>query len=254
MKKIKVFNEDALVFLERIPDESVQVVVTDPPYWTLDKWRNIGTTTRLGGHRDKDKQRDEMFYSTIDKEYLWNLFLELDRVLSLDGHAYIFCDDIVAPLLLNWIREAQGEHRFGQAHMLIWDKMSIGMGYHYRRRYECIIFAWREKREGVKAKSRKLADLGMADVLTEKRITNGYPTEKPVGLITKLVRQSARLGDTLLDPFAGSGVLAVATPDELAATVLLNDASSYSLDYMRSRFASEEGIEWPVSPEEQKAA
>jgi hypothetical protein len=144
------------------------------------------------------RHRDEMFFETIDQEYLWQLFLELDRVLKLDGHLYMFCDDRVAPILLHWIREAGDEHRFGDAHMLIWDKVSMGMGYHYRRRYECIVFAWREPREGVR----------------------GFQKRK-------------RIGDTLLDPFAGSGVLAAATPFDYNATILLNDKFEASMAYMR---------------------
>lgn len=231
---VKIYQRDALAFLETIQDETVDVCITDPPYWTLDRWRNIGTTTRLGGHRNKGEQRDEMFFETIDHDYLWQLFLELDRVLKLDGHLYIFCDDIVAPILLNWVREAKDEHRFGEAHMLIWDKVNMGMGYHYRRRYECIVFAWREKRDGVRGfQNRKLRDLGIADVFQQKRVTNGYPTEKPVQLIQEFVTQSARIGDTLLDPFAGSGVLAAATPFDYNATILLNDKSQASMAYMQ---------------------
>jgi site-specific DNA-methyltransferase (adenine-specific) len=233
---IKIYQKDAMEFLQAVDDETVDVIVTDPPYWTLDKWRNVGTTTRLGGHRNKDEQRDDRFFDTIDRDYLWELFLELDRVLKLDGHMYMFCDDQVAPILLNWIREAQDEHRFGEAHMLIWDKVNQGMGYHYRRRYECVIFAWREIRDGVRGfKKRKLRDLGMADILTYKRVTNGYPTEKPSALVQDLLTQSARVGDTLLDPFAGSGVLGAATPFDYNAKILLNDKSQSSMAWMQEK-------------------
>jgi site-specific DNA-methyltransferase (adenine-specific) len=252
MNRVEIYQTDALEWLETQADESAHVIVTDPPYWTLDKWRAMGTTTRLGGNRLEEDRRDEMFFRTIDHDYLWRLFLELDRVLTLDGHLYIFGDDIVAPILLNWIREAQGEHRFGEAHMLIWDKVNQGMGYHYRRRYECIIFAWREKRDGVKpAFKRKLADLGIPDILAHKRVVNSYPTEKPVALIETLVRQSLRPGECIIDPFAGSGVLAAAVP-EGGHLIKLNDLSDASIAFMRKRFDGQLGlnqtldIQWPV--------
>jgi site-specific DNA-methyltransferase (adenine-specific) len=231
---IKIYQKDAIEFLEELPDATADVIVTDPPYWTLDRWRNVGTTTRLGGHHKKDEQREEMFFETIDRDYLWTLFLELDRVLKLDGHLYIFCDDIVQPILSNWVREAQDEHRFGECHTLIWDKVNMGMGYHYRRRYECILFAWREPRDGVRGfQKRKLRDLGIADVFQYKRVTNAYPTEKPASLIQELVTQSARSGDTILDPFCGSGVLGAATPFDYKATILLNDKALASMAYMQ---------------------
>lgn len=234
---LTIHQQDAMELCATIPDESVDVIITDPPYWTLDRWRNVGTTTRLGGHRNKDEQRDEMFFQTIDYDYLWRIFLDWDRILKLDGHLYIFCDDQIAPILMNWIREAKDEHRFGECHMLIWDKVNQGMGYHYRRRYECIIFAWREPREGVRGfQKRKLADLGIPDVLTAKRIVNGYPTEKPAEIVRTLVTQSARNGETILDPFAGSGVLYAASPEAMSLNVILNDLSPLSMAHIAKRF------------------
>ena len=250
---VKISQLDALEYLESIPDESVGVIVTDPPYWTLDRWRKVGTTTRLGGHRDKDKRREEMFFETIDMDYLWSVFLEFDRVLKLDGHLYIFCDDRVGAILLNWIHEAQGDHRFGDAHALDWDKVHIGMGYHYRRRYELIIFAWREPREGVRGfKKRKLANLGVPDVLTAKRVKQSdttYPTEKPVEIIETLLQQSARNGDTILDPFAGSGSLAVAAPRDMNLDILLNDKSPQSVEWIKRRLGSSLFAEVPCENE-----
>ena len=235
--RVEICNMDALEYLATIQDETVQVICTDPPYWTLDKWRNIGTTTRLGGNRKEGDQRPEMFFETIDMKYLWECFLEFDRILSLDGHLYIFADDIVSAILMNWVQEAQGDHRFGGAHLLVWDKVNMGMGYHYRHRYEHILFAWREKREGVRGfKPRRLRDLGKADVFQYKRVTGKYPTEKPSALVGELVTQSLRIGETCCDPFCGSGVLASAVPFSYNAKILLNDKSPQSMEYMKDKW------------------
>ena len=243
--RIQVHQSDAIDLCEKQKDRTVDVIITDPPYWTLDRWRNVGTTTRLGGHSSKDKQRPEMFFETIDQDYLWQTFLEFDRILKLDGHLYMFCDDRVAPILLHWIREAKDEHRFGDAHLLIWDKVNMGMGYHYRRAYECIVFAWREPRDGVRGfKPRRLRDLGKPDIIRGiKRIArskDSYPTEKPPALIHYLVSQSARVGDTLFDPFAGSGVLGAATPLDYEARIILGDKSPLAIEHMKQRLAGSE--------------
>ncbi len=222
--------------MEKLKDESVDVLITDPPYWTLDKWRNVGTTTRLGGHREKDKQREEMFFQTINYEHLWQFFLEVDRVLKLDGHLYLFCDDIVQPIVCHWIREAQGEHRFGECHTLVWDKVNMGMGYHYRRQYEFIVFCWRLKRDGVGGfKPRKLANLGIPDILRAPRVTNRYPAEKPESLMRTVVEQSLHAGEMIVDPFAGSGVVGAVVAPEKNCKVLLNDISPAAIAYMNER-------------------
>ena len=76
------------------------------------------------------------------------------------------------------------------------------MGYHYRSQYELILFFEKGKR--------KLADLGVADVLSYPRISRGYPAEKPVALAEVLIRQSSSPGATVADPFMGSGSTGVA--------------------------------------------
>jgi hypothetical protein len=78
----------------------------------------------------------------------------------------------------------------------------IGMGYHYRARYEFVLFFEKGKR--------KLNDLGISDVISAPRIINGYPTEKPVPVSEVLVQQSSEPGNIVADPFAGSGSVGVA--------------------------------------------
>jgi site-specific DNA-methyltransferase (adenine-specific) len=86
---------------------------------------------------------------------------------------------------------------------LVWDKRTIGMGYHYRARYEFILFFEKGKR--------RLTDLGTADVLSVPRVHGGYPAEKPVGISEILIGQSSEPGETVADPFMGSGSVGVAT-------------------------------------------
>ena len=84
---------------------------------------------------------------------------------------------------------------------LIWDKVSIGMGYHYRARYEFVLFFEKGKR--------RLSDLGVAGVITARRATNGYPTQKPTEVTDILVGQSSDPGDLVVDPFMGAGTTGV---------------------------------------------
>jgi len=78
----------------------------------------------------------------------------------------------------------------------------IGMGYHYRARYECILFFEKGKR--------KLNDLGIADIIESPRISGGYPAEKPPAVSEVLIKQSTELGQLVIDPFMGSGSVGVA--------------------------------------------
>ena len=102
----------------------------------------------------------------------------------------------------------------------------IGMGYHYRARYECILFFEKGKR--------KLNDLGVADVLQFPRVFNGYPAEKPVEVSEVLVRQSSEPGQLVVDPFMGSGSVGVAAA-RLGRSFCGSDVCAEAIDITRSR-------------------
>lgn len=200
--QIEIIEAEAVYWLEQEAQERPEqfdLIVTDPPYWTLDKWRNIGTTTRLGGHRNKDQQDGDKWFDTIDKAQLYSVMMSFDNLLKRNGHLYIFCDEEVSDILKNWFYS--GNLCFDYCKRLIWDKVDGGMGYHWRATYEFIMMFEKGKR--------RLNNLGWKDVLHHKRVQSKghYPTEKPYSLIQELVLNSSNEGERVLDPFCGSGVV-----------------------------------------------
>ena len=185
---------DAVKFLEQIPTESIDLVVTDPPYESLEKHRKIGTTTRLKVSKSSSNEWFNIFPNSRFEE----LFGEIFRVLKKDSHFYMFCDQETM-FHVKPIGEKAG-FKFWKA--LVWDKVKIGMGYHYRARHEMILFFEKGKR--------KLNDLSVPDVISVPRVRNGYPTENPVVLTEIIIKQSTQSGDLVLDPFMGSGSTGVA--------------------------------------------
>jgi len=185
-------------FLKGIKDESIDLVITDPPYWTLNKWREIGTTTRLGGHRNAAERDEEKWFTTIDEQELWTLLNEIWRILKPNTHAYVFCDHETLRYVLSYADDMD----WRRVKPLVWDKVNQGMGYTYRCRYEFIVF--------MEKGNRQLNSLSIPDILTVKKIIKGYPTEKPVELMQILVGQSSVEGEIVCDPFFGSGSVAVA--------------------------------------------
>ena len=167
------------------------------------------------------------------------LFAELYRVLKKNTHLYLFCDHQTA-FVVKPIGEAAG-FRFWKP--LIWDKRKIGMGYHYRARYEMILFFEKGKR--------RLNDLSIPDILEADRIFRGYPTEKPVAVSRILVSQSSEPGELVVDPFVGSGSTGVAAL-ELGRNFLGNDTCAEAIRITRERLLAaggREGTPWqPVEP------
>ena len=186
---------DAVEYLGSILDCTIDCVVTDPPYESLEKHRKIGTTTRLKQSNGSSNKWFDIFPNSRFEELLIQLF----RVLKKNSHFYLFCDQTTMFAIVP-IAESVG-FRFWKP--IVWDKKHIGMGYHYRSRYEFILFFEKGKR--------KLNDLGIPDIIECPRIHRGYPTEKPSAVSEVLVKQSTQVGEIILDPFMGSGSSGVAS-------------------------------------------
>jgi site-specific DNA-methyltransferase (adenine-specific) len=178
-----VWHGDAIDMLSELPRASVDLIVTDPAYESLEKHRAIGTTTRLKG----------AWFPIFPNARFPEFFAEAFRVLKQNTHLYVYCDQETM-FQIKPLGEAAG-FRFWKP--LIWDKVTIGMGYHYRCTYETILFFEKGKR--------KLRNLGISDVIHEKRVTGGYPTEKPVRTSEVLIEQSSAPGEVVVDSFMGSG-------------------------------------------------
>lgn len=190
----QLHQQDAVDWLRSLPDASVDLIVTDPPYESLEKHRRIGTTTRL----KNSKASSNVWFQIFPNDRFEDLFIECYRVLKNHRHFYLFCD-AETMFVVKPIAELAG-FRFWKP--IVWDKQKIGMGYHYRSRYEMILFFEKGKR--------KLNDLSIADVIQCPRIFRGYPTEKPVPVSEILIRQSTQPGECIVDPFMGSGSVGLA--------------------------------------------
>lgn len=185
---------DAVTWLRDQPAESVDLVITDPAYESLEKHRAVGTTTRL--KHSKSSSND--WFRVFPNSRFAELFDEVFRVLRRNTHFYLFCD---AETMFFAKPEAErAGFRFWKP--LVWDKRTIGMGYHYRARYEFILFFEKGKR--------RLNDLGIPDIISVPRIHRGYPAEKPAAVSEILITQSSQPGEAVADPFMGSGSVGVA--------------------------------------------
>jgi site-specific DNA-methyltransferase (adenine-specific) len=194
LARFQLAQADAVSWLRCLPPGSVDLIITDPPYESLEKHRAVGTTTRL----KHSKASSNDWFSIFPNDRFGDLFDAIHRALKKNAHFYLFCDPETM-FVAKPIAEAAG-FKFWKP--LIWDKRRIGMGYHYRARYECILFFEKGKR--------RLQDLGVPDVIEAPRVYNGYPTEKPTAVADVLVRQSSVTGDVVVDPFMGSGAFGVA--------------------------------------------
>src|SRR5438067_11289376 len=114
MYKSLINKNDAIDWLRGLQDASVDLIITDPPYESLEKYRAIGTTTRL----KHSKASSNDWFAIFPNARFPELFTEVYRVLRRDRHFYLYCDPetmfVAKPLA-----EAAG-FKFWKP--LIWDK------------------------------------------------------------------------------------------------------------------------------------
>lgn len=187
---ILIFLGDAKEVLPQLP--KVHAIITDPPY-------GIGfQSARPTEDRKKDKIKNDGF-----EEYLnllsW-LLPQFKESLIPGGIVACCCGGGGTPSLAHLWIEA-GKH-LDVENVCIWDKGYVGMGWRYRFQWEAVLIATNGERRvwnGGEAKS---------NVLRVQKIIpqNGeHPTPKPVGLMRELIECNTNPGDTVLDPFCGSG-------------------------------------------------
>lgn len=220
----RLSQADAVEWLQGLPSNHIDLLITDPPYESLEKHRSIGTTTRLKNSKSSSNKWFEIFPNSRFEE----LLVEIYRVLKKNSHFYLFCDQETA-FIIKPIAESLG-FKFWKP--IIWDKVRIGMGYHYRARYEFILFFEKGKR--------KLNDLSVPDILEVPRVHKGYPTEKPVALSNILIEQSSREGELVCDPFMGSCFVGKSALD-LERNFIGNDLSEEAFEIAK------EGLKAKVS-------
>lgn len=179
---------DSFELIKSIPDESVHVVLTDPPYGA--------DMHKKGTHTVDEHDYDDSggFVQTM----INNLPDELYRVMAKDSHAYIFCD---------WRYFTQWQLALTLAGFrvwqrpIIWYKGSTGAfvdaKHGPRYTHEYIIYAMKGDRH---------IDQIYDDVVTVQQSShNLHPAGKPAKLFEHFLKRSGLPGETCLDVFAGSG-------------------------------------------------
>lgn len=191
---------DAIQFLSSLPDNSVDLIATDPAYSGMNAKLKLGHGRIVGKYEQRGGAESKWFTEFEDTPENYERFLaQCRRVLRPTGHVYIMFDSFSLLTLAPIVRE-----HFSVKNLITWDKVNLGMGHYYRRRHEYILFA-------TNGSNRKLATKSFPDVWRVKRLHRAaYPTQKPTEVFEIMVAASAQRGDVVCDPFMGSASSGIA--------------------------------------------
>jgi DNA modification methylase len=123
---------------------------------------------------------------------------------------------------------------FHIASVLVWVKPAATMGWQdYRNRYEPILYGWKKGADRRKVEDR--TETTVWEVSRDAAATYEHPTQKPVELVARALRNSTLAGETVLDTFAGSGPVLIAAAKLGRKAVLVEKDPRYC-DVIRQRW------------------
>lgn len=190
---IKLMQGDCLELMKEIPDGSVDMVLTDPPYGM-----GFQSNWSKSGPRHEKIIQDE----NVDARWVYECF----RILKNGGGFVSFCDWKTS---CEWRLHIENAH-FTLKSQVIWNRLHHGMGDlrgAFAPMHDVVWYA---------AKGRRVFANGRPkSVIEAKRPSpsedNGHPTCKPLNLMEELIRSIDDGSDgIILDPFMGSGTTGVA--------------------------------------------
>ena len=209
-KSVNLFHGDCLEVMKDIPDNSIDCAVIDPPYKIVAGGCRKVADNECSGifNKRKDSKRtdwvDEVRSGKMFKhnEIKFSDWLpELFRVLKDKSHCYLMINS-------RNLKDLQVEAEragFKFQNLLIWDKGNVTPNRYYMQGFECILML---RKGGAKT----INDRGSSNILRVPNIIGNkkHPSEKPVELLQIMIRNSTNEGDTVIDPFMGSGSTGVA--------------------------------------------
>lgn len=275
MKDLRIYFGDNLPLLQGLPDGKVSLIYIDPPFNTGKKQSRTqistvqdenGDRTGFQGKRYKTVKLGSKEYLDVFDDYLSFLEPRLEeakRVLKDDGSLFFHIDyrEVhYAKILLDMIfgrdsflNEIIWAYDYGARSKTKWPakhdnilwyaKNPANYQFHLdecdRIPYMAPGLVGAEKA----AKGKTPTDTWWHTIVSPNgREKTGYPTQKPRGILDRIVKVHSQPGDLLLDFFAGSGSFGESAV-ELRRKCILMDANEEALGVMEKRFA-EIDVEW----------
>lgn len=267
---------DNLEVLGHLPDGSVDLIYIDPPFNTgkLQSYQRIrtvrseqGDRVGFGGHRYETQKLAARAYQDVYDDYLAFLeprLLQAYRVLAPHGSLYFHIDyrEVhYCKLLLDaifgreaFLNEIIWAYDYGARTKRKWPAKHDNILY-YAKDPENYVFnvdaieripymapglVGKEKAERGKLPT----DTWWHTIVpTNGKERTGYPTQKPLGILERIVQASSNPGDLVLDFFAGSGTTGAAC-QKLGRRFLLVDDNPVALEVMAERFRGVPEIRW----------
>lgn len=199
----KIHLGDAYELIKQIPDKSVDLIVTDPPY--LIEGIHTGTgvlKNRKHSHVEEFMENDNIIVKGVDLKILDEFVRVMKRI-----NIYLWCNkEQIYDYLTYFVKE-----RDCAWEMIIWGKTNpppFSNGHYLKDKEYCLFFHEKGIQVSPSFETGKTVYISQTNTTDKEQF--GHPTIKPLDIIKNLIVNSSGGGDLILDPFIGSGTTAVA--------------------------------------------
>jgi DNA modification methylase len=204
MVKLTLYHGDALEILPTLPSESIDLILTDPPYGVSNDTKIV----RNGGKFGKAKDINLNFGDWDDSSVLWKALPDMVRVLKPNGVMVVFYDRLWLGVLGLILQE---DYDFKVRHIGCWIKSNPtpqARKVKWQVGTEMFLVATKNQGSGHHFNY----ELGQSPdyFKTSVSFEHLHPTQKPLDLIEWIMKYWSFEGDTVLDPFLGSGTTMLA--------------------------------------------
>lgn len=194
MKTNVIYNKDCIEGIKDLSNNSIDIVVTDPPY-LIDY--------KTGFRNNKEHKFCSTIQNDNNPDIIKNIMPEIYRVMKNNTALYMFCNSSQVDFFKQEI-----EKYFDIKNMIIWVKNNWTAGdleSSFGKQYE-ILFLANKGRRNIEGK--RLSNIWSFDRISgDKQV---HQNQKPVELIERCLNKHSKKNDIVLDPFIGSGTTAVA--------------------------------------------
>lgn len=200
-----LYLSDCREVLQSLAADSIDLLWTDPPYGNSN--HNEDFNSRLNEHRNLESQpiaNDDLasMQAVVDAT-----LVEAVRIVKRTGAVCCCCSGSGPTPVFAWLAQRMDAKGLTFFHSVIWDKLNPGIGWRYRRQHEMIMVAHRADGK-LSWTDENVQQPNIISIFPPKERV--HPNEKPLGLVELFIQNHARVGETVLDPFMGSGTTGVA--------------------------------------------
>lgn len=205
--QIELYNADCLEVFKLLPAESIDLILTDPPYNISQKGNHLSLI-----YKNRRRKKVKLDFGEWDYNFQIEPFLiESKRVLKENGSILVWTSEQLYGKYRDWF----GKNMYPK-HYIVWVKTNPLTQLHsvgYRRATELIIWAMKQKNTKDNPNFNFLGQKEMKNVFYAPIVSGKerkHPTQKPVSITKELIIRHCRENGLVLDPFMGSGTTAVA--------------------------------------------